>query len=89
MLAKVADLRALEARAAYESAKSKATFDKRGQLLPRERIALLLDTGAPWLALMSLAGYGYGIDLNLPAAERQKLLQHSVPGGGCWQALGR
>jgi geranyl-CoA carboxylase beta subunit len=32
-------------------------FDKRGQLLPRERVALLLDPGAPWLPLCSLAGF--------------------------------
>jgi acetyl-CoA carboxylase carboxyltransferase component len=29
----------------------KPLFDKRGQLLPRERVALLLDAGAPWLPL--------------------------------------
>jgi geranyl-CoA carboxylase beta subunit len=57
MLARIAQLRALEDRAAQASAKSKPVFDKRGQLLPRERVALLLDPGAPWLPLCSLAGF--------------------------------
>jgi geranyl-CoA carboxylase beta subunit len=31
--------------------------EKRGQLMPRDRLALLLDAGAPWLELMPLAGW--------------------------------
>lgn len=31
---------------------------EQGKLLPRERLALLLDPGAPFLELMSIAGYG-------------------------------
>ena len=57
MQALVERVRSLEARARELSAKAKPLFDKRGQLLPRERIARLLDAGAPWLALVSLAGY--------------------------------
>lgn len=35
--------------------------EKRGQLMPRDRLALLLDAGAPWLELMPLAGWNrYG-----------------------------
>ncbi len=49
MFALIAQLRALEARAAAKSAEAKPLFDKRGQLLPRERVARLLDIGAPWL----------------------------------------
>src|SRR5512147_611911 len=56
-LALIARLRALEARTREESAKAKPLFDRRGQLLPRERVARLLDVGAPWLELCSLAGY--------------------------------
>jgi geranyl-CoA carboxylase beta subunit len=59
MLARIAALRTLEERAAKTSAKSKPTFDKRGQLLPRERVALLLDPGTPYLPLASIAGYGW------------------------------
>ena len=58
MLALVERLRALEARTRAKSEAAKPLFDKRGQLLPRERIARLLDLGSPWLELSSLAGYG-------------------------------
>ena len=71
-------LRALEERAAAASAKSKPVFDKRGQLLPRERVALLLDAGTPYLPLCSLAGYLQ--DIKDPAA--------SVPGGGIVAGIG-
>jgi geranyl-CoA carboxylase beta subunit len=57
MLQRLAALRAIEQRTADASAKSKPVFDKRGQLLPRERIALLLDPGTPYLPLASLAGW--------------------------------
>ncbi len=47
MLALVERLRALEARTRTKSEEAKPLFEKRGQLLPRERIARLLDLGAP------------------------------------------
>ncbi|WP_323118304.1 acyl-CoA carboxylase subunit beta [Burkholderia alba] len=50
-------LRTLQARASLESAKAGPRFAKRGQLLPRERLALLVDAGAPFLELAALAGY--------------------------------
>ena len=57
MLALVEQLRALEQRAAAASASAKPAFDKRSALLPRERLTRLLDPGAPFLELASLAGY--------------------------------
>ena len=78
MLARIAELRALEARAAEASARSRPVFDKRGQLLPRERFGLLLDPGAPFLPLCSLAGYLQ--DTKDPAK--------SVPGGGMLAGIG-
>ncbi|TNF62830.1 MAG: acyl-CoA carboxylase subunit beta [Burkholderiales bacterium] len=78
MLARLADLRALEERAALASARSKPVFDKRGQLLPRERVGLLLDPGAPYLPLCTLAGYLQ--DTRDPAK--------SVPGGGMLAGIG-
>jgi len=39
MLSLIAQLRALEAHAATKSGEAKPLFDRRGQLLPRERIA--------------------------------------------------
>jgi geranyl-CoA carboxylase beta subunit len=78
MLARIAQLRALEDRAAAASAKSKPVFDKRGQLLPRERVALLLDPGRPFLPLATLAGYG----------QDTKKVEESVPGGGIVAGIG-
>jgi geranyl-CoA carboxylase beta subunit len=78
MLARIGAWRALEQRAADASAKAKPQFDKRGQLLPRERVALLLDAGTPWLPLCSLAGFMQ--DTKDPAK--------SVPGGGVIAGIG-
>ncbi|MDZ4290964.1 MAG: carboxyl transferase domain-containing protein, partial [Hydrogenophaga sp.] len=78
MLARIAQLRALEDRAAQASAKSRPVFDKRGQLLPRERIGLLLDPGAPFLPLCSLAGF----------LQDSKDPEKSVPGGGVVAGIG-
>jgi geranyl-CoA carboxylase beta subunit len=61
MLAAVERLRELETRTWSASAKAKPLFDKRGQLLPRERIGRLLDPGSPWLELSTLAGYGLDV----------------------------
>ncbi|MEM6440330.1 MAG: carboxyl transferase domain-containing protein [Pseudomonadota bacterium] len=58
MLEKIAQLRALEARAEAESEKRRPRFEARGQLTPRERLGRLLDAGLPFLRLHSLAGYG-------------------------------
>ena len=57
MLALIGQLRTLESRSVAASAASKPAFDKRNALLPRERLAQLLDPGAPFLELASLAGY--------------------------------
>ena len=58
MLRMLSEVRALEQLTRDRSAQSKPLFDKRAQLLPRERIALLLDPGSSWLELSALAGYG-------------------------------
>ncbi len=78
MLARIAQLHALQDRAAQASAKSKPVFDKRGQLLPRERVALVLDPGTAFLPLCSLAGFLQ--DTRDPAA--------SIPGGGIVAGIG-
>ncbi len=56
-LALIEEFRALEDKIRAHSARAKAKFEKRGQILPRERLALLLDRGAPFLELSSLCGY--------------------------------
>ncbi|HSV33939.1 MAG TPA: carboxyl transferase domain-containing protein [Ramlibacter sp.] len=78
MLERIAQLRALEQRAADASARSRPVFDKRGQLLPRDRVALLLDPGAPYLPLCSLAGF----------MQDTKDEAASVPGGGMIAGIG-
>jgi geranyl-CoA carboxylase beta subunit len=57
MLELVDELRALEARAVAVSNRRAATFEARGQLPPRERLARLLDPGMPFLRLHTLCNY--------------------------------
>ncbi|MCC7122970.1 MAG: acyl-CoA carboxylase subunit beta [Gammaproteobacteria bacterium] len=57
MLALLGELRALEARAREAAARAAPLFEGRGQLLPRERVARLLDPGSPWLELSTVAGH--------------------------------
>ena len=57
MLAAIQEFRDAEASVQATSDKSRERFAERKQLMPRERIALLLDRGAPFLELMPLAGY--------------------------------
>jgi geranyl-CoA carboxylase beta subunit len=57
MLAAIEQVQQLEQNLLNKAAEAKEKFDKRGQLLPRERLNLLLDPGAPFLELASLAGY--------------------------------
>jgi len=57
MLALIAEFRALEQKVRDFSNSRRERFRSRGQLLPRERVALLIDRGAPWLELSTLAGY--------------------------------
>ncbi|WP_375122474.1 acyl-CoA carboxylase subunit beta [Pseudomonas sp. LW8] len=57
MLAAIEQVQQLEQNLLNKAAEAKEKFSKRGQLLPRERLNLLLDPGAPFLELASLAGY--------------------------------
>ncbi len=78
MLEQIARIRCLEERTRSASAASKARFDRRGQVLPRERLALLLDPGTPFLELSTLTGYR----LDNPDPDK------SVPGGGVVAGIG-
>src|SRR6201996_158077 len=78
MLALIARVRALEDRTRAVSSAAKDRFHKRGQLLPRERVALVLDPGSPFVELSTLAGYLFDV----PDADR------SVPGGGVMAGIG-
>jgi geranyl-CoA carboxylase beta subunit len=57
MSALLSEVRSLEEKVRALSNGKRAAFEKRGQLLPRERIARMLDRGAPFLELSTLAGY--------------------------------
>lgn len=78
MLGLIDRMRALEERTRAASAAAKDRFHKRGQLLPRERVALVLDPGAPFIELSTLAGYMFDV----PDANK------SVPGGGVIAGIG-
>jgi len=78
MLALIDRQQALEERARRASAAAGPRFHERGQLLPRERIALLLDPGAPFLELSTLSGYL----MDQPDPEK------SVPGSGVIAGIG-
>jgi geranyl-CoA carboxylase beta subunit len=78
MLALVQRVRSYEQRAACKSAASRERFEKRGQILPRERLSLLLDPGTPFLELSTLAGLGLD----------NHDLEKSVPGGGVIAGIG-
>src|SRR3979411_1283608 len=78
MLALISRMRGLEERTRAASAAAKNRFHKRGQLLPRERVALVLDPGTPFIALATLAGYMFDV------SDAEK----SVPGGGLIAGIG-
>ncbi|MBC7483334.1 MAG: acyl-CoA carboxylase subunit beta [Rhizobacter sp.] len=78
MLALIQRVRACEQRSVDKSAASRERFEKRSQLLPRERVSLLLDPGTPFLELCTLAGLG----LDNPDLDK------SVPGGGVIAGIG-
>ena len=78
MLGLVDELRSLEDRAVAASARADGRFAKRGQLPPRERVARLLDPGAPFLELRNLAGYLLDTD---GATHASADAAGSVPGG--------
>ena len=57
MLALIGEFRALEQKVRDFSNSRRERFRARKQLLPRERVALLIDPGTPWLELSTLAGF--------------------------------
>src|ERR1700758_5212583 len=57
MLALIGEFRALEQKVRDASNARRERFRARNQLLPRERVALLIDRGAPWLELSTLPGF--------------------------------
>ncbi|MEO0576349.1 MAG: carboxyl transferase domain-containing protein, partial [Pseudomonadota bacterium] len=78
MLLLIDQLLELNARGAAISARREAVFRKRNQLMPRERLARLLDPAMPWLAIGNLAGYLLDSDDEAT----------SIPGGTCITGIG-
>ncbi|NUP85935.1 MAG: acyl-CoA carboxylase subunit beta [Burkholderiaceae bacterium] len=72
------EVRALEAKVVAESRSKAERFARRGQLLPRERVARLIDRGSEFLELSTLAGLGMHDD------DGKK----SVQGGGAITGIG-
>lgn len=75
---RLAEVLALQARVVAESASKRAKFEARGQLLPRERVAQLIDRGSDFLELSPLAGLGMHDDDG----------KESVMGGGSIVGIG-
>lgn len=78
MTALVEKLAELNARAPAKSASRRERFEKRGQLLPRERLARLLDPGMPWFEIGNIAGY------LLDTEQEEK----SIPGSTIMSGIG-
>jgi len=78
MLTLVDQLNAICKRAEDKSEKSRGRFEKRGQLLPRERLARLLDPGMPFLEIQNLSGYLMDTDNE----------QDSIPGSSMLLGIG-
>ena len=74
----LAEVQRLESMVIAESESKRAKFEKRKQILPRERVARLLDRGTPFLELSRLAG------LNMHDDDGKK----SVLGGGSIVGIG-
>jgi len=57
LLELIAQWRAVEDKGRAEEESKRSRYHERGQILPRERVHLMLDRGSPWLELSTLAGY--------------------------------
>ena len=78
MLTLLEEIAQIEGRTRAASERSRKRFEDRHQLLPRDRVALLLDPGRPFIELSKLAGFG------LDHADPEK----SVAGGGIIAGIG-
>ncbi len=78
MRERLAEVQRLQALVVAEGEAKRARFEARGQLLPRERVARLLDPGSGFLELSPLAGLGMHDD------DGRK----SVQGGGSIVGIG-
>lgn len=77
-LALIGEFRKLEQKIVETSARARAKFERRGQLLPRDRLSLVLDRGTPFLELSTLCGYKMHDDDG----------DHNISGGGGIAGIG-
>ncbi len=57
MQAHIDEFRAIEAKVNAAAEAARARYEKRGYIMPQDRLALLLDRGSPFLEIGALAGY--------------------------------
>ncbi|HBY5597087.1 TPA: acyl-CoA carboxylase subunit beta, partial [Klebsiella pneumoniae] len=57
LLAQLSEVRAIQQKSIDKSYAAKAKFDKKGKILPHERVRLLLDADSPFIELCGLVGY--------------------------------
>ena len=62
MLACIQRFRDVEDKVRASEEARRGRYDERGQILPRERVSLLLDRGSPFLEISTLCGYGHHDD---------------------------
>ncbi|MCM8514282.1 acyl-CoA carboxylase subunit beta, partial [Acinetobacter bereziniae] len=58
LLNQIAEVRAVQNKNIEKSYAAKAKFDKKGKILPHERVRLALDADSPFVELCGLVGYG-------------------------------
>lgn len=78
MMAMIEKLEGLNARAPALSERRRERMEARGQILPRERLACLLDPGMPFLTLGNIAGY----------LQDTEVEEKSIPGSTCITGIG-
>lgn len=83
MLRLIQNFRDTEQRTVSASLRSKVYFDSKGKLLPHERLSRVLDPGAPFLELQSMAGYA--MTDNGSVDENRNT---SIPGAGIIAGIG-
>jgi len=57
LLKTIGEMRAIQQKVVDKSYEAKPKFEKRNQVLPHERVQMLLDHGSPFVELCGLAGY--------------------------------
>ena len=79
----LAEIQRLEGLVIAESESKRDKFEKRKQLLPRERVARLLDRGTPFLELSRLAGLNMHDDDGKKSVMGCRTARGSSRAAGC------